>query len=561
MRRLLQLAIITILLLFAPTVSAEIIRDFGAEMNVDENGKFTITETIRYDFEELDRHGIYRQIPYSYSRNGFNYKVRLKVDSVVDDQGIHIPYSTSYGGGELEIKIGDADKYVTGEQAYVITYTAERALNWFDGEPEVYWNVTGNEWLVDIESARITVTSTHAISADKTECFSGSLGSQEANCTIKELATGGLLINSETELFSGEGLTFATRLPAGSIPEPTAWERAWDLVRDNWALALPVVSLLLLIYLYRRFGKDPAGRGTIIPEYEPPEKMTPAMIGYLIDEMINPRDVSSAIINLAVKGYLKIHYKDKTLGHTFKLEKLKEAGNDLSKFERGLFKEIFSKESLVELKDLKKTLPSKLNKLKSDLRDEAQTQEYFPTPPNQVKGIYMTIGILLMFGGFFLFGLWLAMSIGLIVSGALFIGFSPAMPRRTDKGVLITEQIKGFKHFLTITEKERLKFHNAPKKKPEEFFSFLPYAIALAVEKEWANQFRDLTLEQPDWYGGQDWSAFNAYVFASAMTDFTKTTNSQAFTAPSKSGGSGGSGFGGGGFSGGGFGGGGGGSW
>lgn len=560
MKKTIILIIVALGLAIALPASAESINRFDAAIDVAAGGQLTVTETITYDFGIEERHGIFRTIPYQYSRDGFNYNARLSIISVVDETGAAYAYDLSTGGGALTAQIGDADTFISGVHTYVITYTVDRAINWFDGEPEIYWNVTGTDWEIGITEATATVSGNFEFRADKTICFTGAFASQATDCTVETSEPGSVYVAAVTELFPYEGLTVVVRLPAGSIPEPTNLDRLWWIIRDNWPLVLPLVALVLLLLLYRRYGRDPRGRGTIIAQYEPPEKMSPAMLGYLVDEKIDPRDISAAIIQLAVKGHIKIHYQDKTIGHSYRLERLREADEKLSLFERGLLEALFEKSTDVELKDLKKTLPKKLKDLKGDLEDEAQHKKFFNDAPSHIRAVYATLGGVMLFGGFFLVGVWTALGIGLIISGALCLGFAPAMPKRSEQGVEAVEHIKGFKDFLTVTEKDRVKFHQAPDKQPEQFFSYLPYAIALSVEKDWAKQFKDITLEQPNWYTGQDWTLFNAYIFASAMSDFSSATRSQAI-APAAAAGAGGSGFSGGGFSGGGFGGGGGGSW
>ena len=91
------------------------------------------------------------------------------------------------------------------------------------------------------------------------------------------------------------------------------------------------------------------------------------------------------------------------------------------------------------------------------------------------------------------------------------------------------------------------------------FEKLLPYAVAFGVEKIWANRFKDIALNQPSWYVGQNNAVFNAVYFSSVLHSSVSTLSYSATPTRSSSGFS--SGFGGGGFSGGGGGGGGGGSW
>jgi uncharacterized membrane protein len=137
--------------------------------------------------------------------------------------------------------------------------------------------------------------------------------------------------------------------------------------------------------------------------------------------------------------------------------------------------------------------------------------------------------------------------------------FAILMGHRTKKGVEIKEKLLGLKMYLESAEKDRIKFHNAPEKNPQRFEKFLPYAMVFGVEKEWAEQFKDIYKEQPEWYEGVGGQTFNSVVLANSLNSFSRTASGSMISAPSSAG-SGGSGFSGGG-SGGGFGGGGGGSW
>ena len=125
----------------------------------------------------------------------------------------------------------------------------------------------------------------------------------------------------------------------------------------------------------------------------------------------------------------------------------------------------------------------------------------------------------------------------------------------TSVGYKAWSEVKGFENFLTLTEKERMAFHFAPDKHPEKFSEFLPYAIALGVEKEWAKQFAGLeVMKDQNWYASSYMSSFIATDFVNHLNSgFASYTKSNYVSSSST--GSGGS------FSGGGFGGGGGGSW
>ncbi len=136
--------------------------------------------------------------------------------------------------------------------------------------------------------------------------------------------------------------------------------------------------------------------------------------------------------------------------------------------------------------------------------------------------------------------------------------FSFVMPAYTQKGAEMKEYILGLKKYMTVAEKDRIEFHNAPDKNPEIFETLLPFAMVLGVEKLWAKQFEGIYRQNPSWYSDRSNHAFSAVAFTNNLGGFSGSVQS-AFAATTTAA-SGGSGFSGGG-SGGGGGGGGGGSW
>jgi uncharacterized membrane protein len=176
--------------------------------------------------------------------------------------------------------------------------------------------------------------------------------------------------------------------------------------------------------------------------------------------------------------------------------------------------------------------------------------------PGVVRGIWIAVAIGVGFLGF-TFGEGLGVLSG-ILCGLIVLGFGWQMPSKTKEGAIVMEEAEGFKLFLSVTEKDRLDFTDAPERTPENFARFLPAAVAFGVEEKWAKQFAGIDMRPPSYYDGH-MNGWSAVQFAQLSHSLHDSSVSGMYRAPS-SGGSGGSGFSGGG-SGGGFGGGGGGSW
>lgn len=584
----------------------ESIENFHTDIRIDENSQIRVTETIAYDFGSEQRHGIYRNIPVKYKVRGGNYNLRLTDISVTDPNGRAYRFIPSKSGQDIVIKVGDPYAYVTGKVTYVLGYTVTRAINFFDDYDELYWNATGDEWNVPIDSASATVHYPQISEDPQADCFAGTFGTTEKCDGTKVSRTETTF--SQSTLTPGEGLTIVVGLPKEVIHPLPLQQKLGFILADNAILFLPIAAFVFFFFLWRKKGKDPRGRGTIIAQYDAPDNLTPTEVGTIIDERVENKDMSAALLNLAVHGYLKITKLEKKLLSTqdYALERLRDGSDLTNTFEKELLEALFKRkyqETASALKILKALLnvdtseenvPSKepsenpviklsslKNKFYKDLRELQKTayestvqKGYFPENPQKVRTKYLVtyafgMGTIFFLFAFFRQGVEVYEVIAFAVTEIIGIAFSFFMPVRTKKGVATREHILGLKLYLEVAEKDRIKFHNAPnsadaplgkpEKNPKHFEVLLPYAMVLGVEKEWAEQFKDIYNEQPSWYSDPSGNAFSAVLLANSLTDFSTASSANLASTPSSASG-GGSGFSGGG-GGGGFGGGGGGSW
>jgi len=289
------------------------------------------------------------------------------------------------------------------------------------------------------------------------------------------------------------------------------------------------------------------------------------------DQSADLHDLTASIINFAVNRYIKI----KKNGKNFELIKLKNPIGLLD-YEQQLWQKIFpGQKTSVKISELKNKFYAHLPNLKKSLYQEVTQKGYYATNPDRSRKIYLSLAFLLMLllGGLSIFlmkvadsGWYLTSALVVIIQGFILAG---KMPKRSKKGALAFEEIQGFKMYLTHAERYRIERLYAPKNFKEIFEKYIPYAIVLKVEREWAQQFKHLYNTPPNWYEGENYSAFTTLALISSLHNFNSITERTLTSTPapkssyggsSHGGWSGGSGFSGG-FSGGGFGGGGGGSW
>jgi len=544
----------------------EQIDSFDVAIKINQDASINVSEKIQYDFGNTEHHGIYRYIPIKYKARGGNFNYRISDISVVDENDN--PYTTdiTYPGNDVNIKIGDADILITGKHTYVINYTIKRALNYFNDHDELYWNATGLEWQVPILESSATITLPKELEPKDVQmaCFSGPYGNTNTCTSIgSEPGSNNNLIKSaifkQDELNPYEGLTIVVGWPKGLVYKPTAWENFLEVLKDNWVLFIPLLVFIFLFQRWYKHGRDPEGRKIIIPEYEAPDNLTPAEIGALMHEEVKNKDISAQIISLAINGYLKI--KKLADSDDYEFTKLKPSDGLANEFDKELLNDLFKSGTTIKLSDQQDEFYKDLTKIKTKVFESIIAKGYFLKNPQTQRAAYFVTAGILIFAGFFFLGIFGSYWIVSGVISAILIGiFGFFMPARTQKGAIAREGILGLKLYLQVVEKDRIKFFNAPAKNPEQFEKFLPIAMVLGVEKEWAEQFKDIYNQKPNWYDDPTATNFTSLWLISSMGNFQSSSASTLSSMPASAS-SGGSGFGGGGFSGGGGGGGGGGSW
>ncbi len=548
------------------------INKFHSDITINKDSSILVKETIDVEFHQ-SRHGIYRELPFKY-RDEFGKVITTpsRVLSVTDDSGKSWKYKVQKAGHLFNIRIGDAKRYVKGNQTYVVAYKVENAILFFSDHDELYWNVTGNYWKAPIKEASATVTlSTKETSKNLMVAgYEGRVGSKEA-CGVETYDNSGKFITKRS-LNLSEGLTIVFGWDKGLVFPPSSWKKfLWSInPRENWIFLFPIFSFLYMANRWYRKGRDPRVRESVTVMYEPPkfenQPLTPAEVGTLIDEKLDPRDITSTIVGLAVKGYIQIE-ETKKEGMIFDktdyyLKKGKNYDSSLNLFEIELMKALFPGALPgTFISDLKNKFYANLPILKKALYGELIRKKYFLSSPEKIVSSYIVAGVIILIFStlafaFFVTDLGGNSIIAGILTGIPVLAFAKFMPVKTRAGASVYMDILGFEEFMNRAEKDRLE-----RMGDKNLFSkFLPYAIALGVADNWARSFEGIYQDPPNWYvSPMGFRTFSPYAFTHSLNSVTSSLGSAMFSAPRSSGGGGG--FGGGGFSGGGFGGGGGGSW
>lgn len=554
----------------------EQILDFHSQIQVRQDASLTVIETISVYAAGKDiRRGIYRDFPTRYKdRYGNNYVTGFGMISA-EKNGLPEHYRVENYANGKRIYLGQADVFLSpGQYTYKITYETTRQLGFFKDHDELYWNVTGNGWVFPIQkaSAAVVLPPDAASQITETDAYTGYEGSQGKDFKTSRDFSGNPIFETTRALLPQQGLTIVVSWPRGLVAEPTPAMEAGFLVQDNQGMLVAVFGFFLVLGYYlltwHRLGRDPE-KGTIIPLFHPPSDFSPAGIRYLWKLGYDSQAFAAAVLNMAVKGYLKIEEIKSGLfgGRTYVLKKTGNA-TALTNEEEEAGRHLFgSTRQEIELKQENHVI------MKSAIDAHKRILN------SRIEKIYFLTNL-----GFFVLGLFLSLGIGLVlfvflVSGILGTGmaflfggiilllnilFFRLLKAPTFTGRKILDQIEGFRMFLSVAEKDRLNMLNPPEKTPELFEKYLPYALALDVEQKWAEQFSEVFARaaesgkayHPVWYAGGPTGRFSAQNFSVGLGSSLTSAISSSSTAPGSS-----SGGGGGGSSGGGGGGGGGGGW
>ena len=563
------------LLLSAP----ERITSFISDITVNSDATLTVQENIEVMCEQENiRHGIVREFPTSYRDvYGTYYNVDFKIQSITHN-GYDASYQVESVSNGKKIYIGDKNILLAeGLHLYSITYTTNRQLGFFHGHDEIYWNVTGNGWRLPIDKVQARVHLPKGISQQsiKAEAYTGYQGQKGTNysCEIKDSY---VAFSTNHRLKQFEGITIVATFPKGFIVEPSWYQKIYWFFRDNPLFLVVCIILLYLIFLLisgsiivRQRNKP----GTIIPLFYPPKNMMPCDVGFMSKMKFNNKLLSADIIDLAVHNLITITYAAPRIfgSGTYTLTK-KDSTTTLSAhanikpYHETLLKKLFGKKnSLTISKKYNAEVEKALEQCKKHTNKYDDT---YITVLRNFSYTSMLICLVALWGTFLCFNNSIEM-VGLVIPTMISIIFFKVFIETflfriyTPNGRKLQDAIDGFKLYLMTAEIDRMNMIGTPPTKtPELYEKYLPYAMALGIEKQWTAQFsalfKDLAEKtghtySPLWYHGKN---FKSDSFGSNLTgSFASTINSSS-TRPGKSSGSGG-----GGSSGGGGGGGGGGGW
>ena len=498
---------------------------YDVNLDVQQNGDILVEETQQINFTNgtftfgfaaipLDRVERITDIQMSEIINGSE---RAYTPNSSMDYG----FTTTRNESDLEIS-WYFPATSNSEHTYILRYRVVGGLRIYDGGDQIFWKAIPSDHNFGIENATITVTPPETF--PKNELVVESYGAPiTGNPSYTD--RGAVVFNAEN-IAAGQELEVRVQFPHGVVQaDAPSWQAADDLVR-TWGpvvgVGSGVLGLILLIggpmgvyMLWYSRGRDKSSG--VVPEYlsEPPSDLPAGIVGTLIDEHADVKDIIASMIDLAERGVLRMEENQKDAKGGFGVSRefvfhLEDPNKVQYEHEERLLKRIFgsnlqNKER--KLRDLRNKFYTAIPEIQQLLYKEVVEQGYFYQNPNSVRSQWRALA---MFGLVFAVGSAFCLvtllgeyslavacpGLALAASAVALMVVSRHMPRKTTQGAEEAAKWLAFKTYLQNIEK-----YGDLDSVKEKFQHYLPYAMAFGLEQRLIRQFTAIDTPAPTWWG------------------------------------------------------------
>ena len=491
---------------------------YDVDITVQPDGCFRVVETQQLVFTSgTFRFGI-RHIPTDNLSSISDIAVGEAGGVLYKDSASGDPFtfSTSEGAGELNIRY-NFPPTTDDDRTIVIEYTVCGGLLYYPDGDQLVWKAVPSNDVFPIQNASVTVHLPDGATVDNYDA-TGPLGT----ATLIDNNRGVRFVASEPIRPGSQDFAVRVQWPHGLVAgEPADWQVAMDRqdqitpVANVGGLALTVfvlvAGLLALYLLWYSKGRDAPAKlpAEWIPE--PPSDLPAGMVGTLVDERADNKDVIATLVDLARRGVLAIQEETKPgafgIGESREfVYHLEDTTLPMRPYEKLLVDKFFGDDTEKRLSDLRDKFYSNMGQIKQGLYQAVVDENLFPKSPESTRTRYAVLGVLAL-GLAFILGCVLLMAlinlsdfalclpIALAVPAIGLIILARYMPRKSPAGAEEAAKWLAFKRYMEDIEK-----YTKVDEVKEIFDRYLPYAIAFGLENSWIQAFSRVDTAMPPWY-------------------------------------------------------------
>ncbi|GBD10163.1 hypothetical protein HRbin22_02428 [Candidatus Thermoflexus japonica] len=494
---------------FAPALHAQssgaVAERFDVEIQVRPDGTMEVAEHQTIRFNGTFRRG-FREIPLR----------RTEGITILDLRDDEATYRREPSGQPFTYEVEESREGITvrwffppttnAVRTFHLRYQVRGAIRRYPEGDQLWWNPLPAEHAYEIRRSTVTVVLPPGALAQRIAAYGPADG---------EILEGGRTVRFQVRrpLQPDESFEIRIQFPHGILPpEPPAWQVQEDRL-PLYNLGLLALGLLLLVggpalalALWAARGRDPDVG--VVPDQlaEPPSTDPPAMVGVLLDERADLRDILATVVDLARRGVLTIEEIREGFRRDFILRRTGQE-NDLRPFEAVLLRALFNGSPARRLGELRYRFFRRLPEIEAALYRAVAQAGWFAGRPDRVRGRYQLLafafgGLAVLAGiaagnwsGEGLWGMW-AVAVGLGGTALAWFLIAPHMPRKTRKGAELAARWRAFARGLRRLQQL------APDEARARLEAYLPYAIAFGMERRFLRQWQELApdLPPPPWY-------------------------------------------------------------
>jgi uncharacterized protein (TIGR04222 family) len=390
-----------------------------------------------------------------------------------------------------------------------LTYTVRgAAARESDGTTLVEWRVLQG-LSVGVDSVDITITAPAMML--EIDCVSGA-PSAPSTCTYFQGAT------EETPnptfhdgpLGAGQIVAPSVRYPGTAVASDEQIVQLWTLDRAFHAgpaelltaLGILVLGGAIVYGLHRRIGRDatsmddptlvasftPVGKGE--SEFVVADGIRPGMVGTLLDERVDPVDVTASVLDLAVRGHLLITEQPRANQFAptdWTFARTENAADELAPYEAALLDAVAPREGHVAVSEIGPAVIAAVPRIQSELYDEVVSRGWFAKRPDDTRNVWgrfswVVLGVAVLatvvLVAFTTFGL---AGLSLIALALALVFVAREMPSRTASGTAVLAGLRALQSELFAHPTDEAPAEN----RYDHVSRVLPYAVVLGGQDRW----------------------------------------------------------------------------